>query len=47
MLEDTEETTLPDASGNSIVAPRLEPVLVLHGGQRVETTPWRGLDAGR
>jgi len=47
VLEDTEETTLPDASGNSIVAPRLEPALVLHGGRRVETAPWRGLDATR
>ncbi|GAA2880819.1 amidohydrolase/deacetylase family metallohydrolase [Streptosporangium fragile] len=47
VLRDTPETTLPDAAGNSIVAPRLEPALVLHGGRRVETTPWRGLDQDR
>ncbi|MFI6506130.1 amidohydrolase family protein [Streptosporangium sp. NPDC050855] len=47
VLEDAPETTLPDASGNSITASRLEPALVLHHGRRVETTPWRGLDRDR
>ena len=42
VLTETSEVTLPDASGNSIVAPRLEPTTVLHDGVRVETTPWRG-----
>ncbi|GAB2455030.1 amidohydrolase family protein [Jatrophihabitans fulvus] len=39
----TDEVTLPDAAGNTIQAPRLEPDFVLHGGVEVETTPWRGL----
>jgi dihydroorotase len=43
VLADTAETTLPDAAGNQIVAPRLEPTIVLRAGQRVATTPWRGL----
>lgn len=43
VLADTAETTLPDAAGNQIVAPRLEPTIVLQAGQRVATTPWRGL----
>jgi dihydroorotase len=43
VLADTAETTLPDAAGNQIVAPRLEPVTVLQAGRRVATTPWRGL----
>jgi dihydroorotase len=43
VLADTAETVLPDAAGNEIVAPRLEPVLVLNAGQRVELVPWRGL----
>jgi dihydroorotase len=46
VLADTEETVLPDAAGNSITAPRLEPVVILHAGQRIEPTPWRGLNAG-
>ncbi|MBO4208320.1 amidohydrolase family protein [Micromonospora echinofusca] len=45
VLRDTEETVLPDAAGNQIVAPRLEPVFVLNGGQRVELTGWRGQPA--
>jgi dihydroorotase len=45
VLADTPETTLPDAAGNQIVAPRLEPVVVLQAGQRIATTPWRGLTA--
>lgn len=42
VLTETAEVTLPDASGNSIVAPRLEPTTVVHKGALVETTPWRG-----
>jgi dihydroorotase len=38
----TDEVTLPDAAGNSIVAPRLEPTVVLHGGVDVDPVPWRG-----
>lgn len=43
VLADTPETVLPDAAGNQIVAPRLEPHTVLNFGERVELTPWRGL----
>ncbi|MFA1546561.1 amidohydrolase family protein [Actinomadura chokoriensis] len=43
VIEETAEVVLPDASGNTMTAPRLEPVLVLHGGKPVETVPWRGL----
>ncbi|MEU8800691.1 amidohydrolase family protein [Spirillospora sp. NPDC048819] len=43
VVEETEPVVLPDAAGNSITAPRLEPTLVLHGGAEVETVPWRGL----
>jgi dihydroorotase len=43
VLADTPATTLPDAAGDSIVAPRLEPVVVLHHGRPVELAPWRGL----
>ncbi len=43
VVEETAETVLPDAAGNTMTAPRLEPVLVLHGGKPVETVPWRGL----
>ena len=39
----TEEVTLPDAAGNSIVAPRLEPTFVLRNGVEVDIVPWRGL----
>jgi dihydroorotase len=42
VVEETAETVLPDAAGNTMTAPRLEPVLVLHGGKPVEITPWRG-----
>ncbi|WP_433413521.1 hypothetical protein ACQP1V_30945 [Microtetraspora malaysiensis] len=45
VLAETDETVLPDAAGNSIVAPRLEPALILHKGRKVEPTPWRGLAA--
>ncbi|MEO6885544.1 MAG: amidohydrolase/deacetylase family metallohydrolase, partial [Jatrophihabitantaceae bacterium] len=38
----TDEVTLPDASGNSILAPRLEPSFVLHNGAVIQTVPWRG-----
>ncbi|MFE3693613.1 amidohydrolase family protein [Streptomyces sp. NPDC059129] len=43
VVTETEEVTLPDASGNTIVAPRLEPTVVLHGGAEVDIVPWRGL----
>ena len=42
VLTETAEVVLPDASGNQITAPRLEPTTVLHHGELVETTPWRG-----
>ncbi|MFI7025607.1 hypothetical protein [Micromonospora sp. NPDC049900] len=42
VLADTEETVLPDAAGNQLSAPRLEPVVVLHHGRQVEPAPWRG-----
>lgn len=42
VLTETSEVELPDASGNSIVATRLEPTTVVHQGALVETTPWRG-----
>lgn len=42
VVTETEAVRLPDASGDSIVAPRLEPTFVLHGGERVDTVPWRG-----
>lgn len=45
VVTETDEVTLPDAAGNSIVAPRLEPTLVLHAGAVVETVPWRGTPA--
>lgn len=42
VLTETSEVVLPDASGNVITAPRLEPTTVLHDGVLIETTPWRG-----
>ncbi|MFI2666470.1 hypothetical protein [Micromonospora carbonacea] len=45
VLADAEEAELPDAAGNRIVAPRLEPSLVLLAGEQVPTVPWRGLPA--
>ncbi|GAA0713035.1 amidohydrolase/deacetylase family metallohydrolase [Dactylosporangium roseum] len=42
VLTETSEVELPDAAGNSIVAPRLEPTIVIHNGARVQTVPWRG-----
>lgn len=42
VLTETAEVVLPDAAGNSITAPRLEPTTVVHGGALVETVPWRG-----
>jgi dihydroorotase len=38
----TDEVVLPDAAGNSITAPRYEPVHVLRHGAPVEVVPWRG-----
>jgi dihydroorotase len=45
VITETEEVTLPDAAGNSIVAPRLEPTFMLHNGAEVALVPWRGLPA--
>lgn len=45
VLTETAEVELPDAAGNSIVAPRLEPTTVVHNGAVVETVPWRGATA--
>ncbi|WAX59088.1 amidohydrolase family protein [Jatrophihabitans cynanchi] len=42
VLTETSEVELPDAAGNTIVAPRLEPTTVVHNGAVVETVPWRG-----
>lgn len=42
VLTETDEVVLPDASGNQITAPRLEPTTVLHHGELVQTTGWRG-----
>ena len=42
VLTETAEVELPDAAGNTIVAPRLEPTTVIHNGAVVETVPWRG-----
>jgi dihydroorotase len=42
VVTETDEVTLPDAAGGSIVAPRLEPTFVLHEGAEVETVAWRG-----
>lgn len=41
----TDEVVLPDAAGNSITAPRYEPVHVLRHGAPVELVPWRGAQA--
>ncbi|TDB94681.1 amidohydrolase family protein [Actinomadura sp. 7K534] len=43
VVEETDPVVLPDAAGNSITAPLLQPALVLHDGAEVETVPWRGL----
>ncbi|MFF0449879.1 amidohydrolase family protein [Streptomyces sp. NPDC004609] len=45
VVTETEEVTLPDAAGNTILAPRLEPTVVLHGGAEVDIVPWRGLQS--
>ncbi|MEV8511545.1 amidohydrolase/deacetylase family metallohydrolase [Dactylosporangium sp. NPDC051484] len=42
VLTETSEVELPDAAGNSIVAPRFEPAIVIRNGARVQTVPWRG-----
>ncbi|WP_283138336.1 amidohydrolase family protein [Rhizohabitans arisaemae] len=42
VVTETDEVVLPDAAGNSITAPRLEPVFVLHHGAEVDVVPWRG-----
>ena len=43
VVEEVSDQVLPDAAGNSIVAPRYEPVTVLHAGAHVDLVPWRGL----
>ena len=43
VLEEVGTTVLPDAAGNTIEAPRLEPTAVFLNGQSHELTPWRGL----
>ncbi|MFI9639262.1 hypothetical protein ACIG87_04215 [Micromonospora sp. NPDC051925] len=45
VLADAEEAVLPDAAGNQVTAPRLDPSLVLLAGEQVPTVPWRGLPA--
>ncbi|WP_432897320.1 hypothetical protein ACQP1S_19310 [Micromonospora matsumotoense] len=45
VLAEAEEAVLPDAAGNKITAPRLEPSVVLLAGEQVPTVPWRGLPA--
>ncbi|WFE97678.1 hypothetical protein [Micromonospora sp. WMMD987] len=45
VLAEAEEAVLPDAAGNRITAPRLEPSVVLLAGEQVPTVPWRGLPA--
>lgn len=45
VLQEVGEAVLPDAAGNTIVAPRLEPVHVFLNGIERELTPWRGLEA--
>jgi dihydroorotase len=43
VVEEVSDQVLPDAAGNSIVAPRYEPITVLHAGAPVVLVPWRGL----
>jgi dihydroorotase len=45
VVEEVSDQVLPDAAGNTIVAPRYEPVTVLQRGLPVDITPWRGLGA--
>lgn len=45
VLEETGATVLPDAAGNTIEAPRLEPTAVFLNGVEHELTRWRGLDS--
>lgn len=44
VLELTDETELPDAAGNTMVAPRYEPRHVLQAGTSIDVVPWRGSD---
>lgn len=44
VVEEVSDQLMPDAAGNSIVAPRYEPVTVLSKGHNVSITPWRGLN---
>lgn len=43
VVRETAEVELPDAAGNTIIAPRFEPEFVFHHGTPVELVPWRGL----
>jgi dihydroorotase len=43
VVEEVADQLLPDAAGHTIVAPRFEPVVVLHAGALVDLVPWRGL----
>lgn len=45
VLKEVGATVLPDAAGNTIEAPRLEPTAVFLHGVSHELTPWRGLAA--
>lgn len=42
VVEEVAEQLMPDAAGNSITAPRLEPVTVLLDGRQQPILPWRG-----
>lgn len=44
VVEEVSDQLMPDAAGNSMVAPRLEPVKVLSKGEDISITPWRGLN---
>ena len=45
VVRQTAEVELPDAAGNTIVAPRFEPFVAYHHGASVDLAPWRGLSA--
>lgn len=44
VVEEVSDQLMPDAAGNSIVAPRYEPTTVLSKGENISITPWRGLN---
>jgi dihydroorotase len=45
VVKEVSDQVLPDAAGNSMVAPRFEPTTVLSRGEHISITPWRGLSA--